>query len=61
MTITDKVKENLAYSKELLNSGIDGANEAEKFWYITIPQLKPIMISIALLDFIWTMQVFPLM
>lgn len=41
-------------------AGIDGANEAEKFWYITIPQLKPIMISIALLDFIWTMQVFPL-
>lgn len=41
-------------------AGIDGANELEKFWYITIPQLKPIMISIALLDFIWTMQVFPL-
>lgn len=30
MTITDTVKENLAYSKELLNSGIDGANEARK-------------------------------
>jgi multiple sugar transport system permease protein len=41
-------------------AGIDGANELEKFWYITIPQLTPIMISIALLDFIWTMQVFPL-
>jgi multiple sugar transport system permease protein len=41
-------------------AGIDGANEWEKFWYITIPQLQPIMISIALLDFIWTMQVFPL-
>ncbi|MFO1141515.1 MAG: sugar ABC transporter permease [Amaricoccus sp.] len=41
-------------------AGIDGANEWEKFRYITIPQLKPIMISIALLDFIWTMQVFPL-
>ncbi len=41
-------------------AGIDGANEWEKFWYITVPQLKPIMISIALLDFIWTMQVFPL-
>jgi multiple sugar transport system permease protein len=27
---------------------------------ITIPQLMPIIISIALLDFIWTMQVFPL-
>jgi multiple sugar transport system permease protein len=39
---------------------IDGANELQKFWYITIPQLMPIIISIALLDFIWTMQVFPL-
>jgi multiple sugar transport system permease protein len=41
-------------------SGIDGANEFDKFRYITIPQLMPIIISIALLDFIWTMQVFPL-
>jgi len=41
-------------------AGIDGANEFQKFRYITIPQLTPIMISIALLDFIWTMQVFPL-
>jgi multiple sugar transport system permease protein len=41
-------------------AGIDGANELEKFWYITIPQLMPVIISIALLDFIWTMQVFPL-
>ena len=39
---------------------IDGANEFQKFLFITIPQLVPIMISIALLDFIWTMQVFPL-
>ena len=47
--------------KELYEAaGIDGANALEKFWHITIPQLRPIMISIALLDFIWTMQVFPL-
>ncbi|MGR6430030.1 carbohydrate ABC transporter permease [Rhizobium sp. PAMB 3174] len=47
--------------KELYEAaGIDGANELKKFWYITIPQLMPITISIALLDFIWTMQVFPL-
>jgi multiple sugar transport system permease protein len=47
--------------KELYEAaGIDGANEVQKFWYITIPQLMPIIISIALLDFIWTMQVFPL-
>lgn len=41
-------------------AGLDGANEFQKFRYITIPQLMPIIISIALLDFIWTMQVFPL-
>ena len=41
-------------------ASIDGANDAQKLWYITLPHLKPIMISIALLDFIWTMQVFPL-
>lgn len=39
---------------------MDGANELQKFWNITIPQLLPIIISIAMLDFIWTMQVFPL-
>jgi len=39
---------------------IDGANALHKFRYITIPQLMPVIISIALLDFIWTMQVFPL-
>ena len=39
---------------------IDGANEPQKFWHITIPHLLPIIISIAMLDFIWTMQVFPL-
>jgi multiple sugar transport system permease protein len=47
--------------KELYEAaGIDGATAVQKFRYITIPQLKPIIISIALLDFIWTMQVFPL-
>ena len=47
--------------KELYEAAeIDGATEFQKFWFVTIPQLKPIIISIALLDFIWTMQVFPL-
>ncbi|MBV1703528.1 MAG: sugar ABC transporter permease [Hyphomicrobiales bacterium] len=47
--------------KELYEAaGIDGANAIEKFRFITVPQLTPIIISIALLDFIWTMQVFPL-
>lgn len=47
--------------KELYEAAsLDGANGPNKLWYITLPQLFPIMISIALLDFIWTMQVFPL-
>ena len=28
------------------------------FWHITIPQVKPILISIAMLDFVWTLQSF---
>ncbi|MDR1104974.1 MAG: sugar ABC transporter permease [Treponema sp.] len=39
---------------------IDGANDVRKFLFITVPQLSPIIISISLLDFIWTMQVFAL-
>jgi hypothetical protein len=37
---------------------IDGANDLRKFISITIPQLMPIIISISMLDFIWTMRVF---
>jgi multiple sugar transport system permease protein len=39
---------------------IDGANDIQQFWHITIPHLIPIIVSIAMLDFIWTMQVHPL-
>jgi multiple sugar transport system permease protein len=39
---------------------IDGASMGRKFLSITIPQLSPIIISISMLDFIWTMQVFAL-
>ena len=39
---------------------IDGANAIQKFKNITIPHLTPIIVSIAMLDFIWTMHLFPL-
>jgi multiple sugar transport system permease protein len=39
---------------------VDGANGWQRFWHITIPQLKPIIISMALLDAIWTSQQFAL-
>lgn len=40
------------------SAAIDGATMTKSFLYITIPQLKPILISIAMLDFIWTLQSF---
>lgn len=41
-------------------ASIDGATSTQSFLYITMPQLKPILISIAMLDFIWTTQNFSL-
>ena len=40
------------------SAAIDGASTSKSFWHITIPQLMPILISIAMLDFIWTLQSF---
>lgn len=40
------------------SAAIDGATAYRSFWSITIPQLSPILISIAMLDFIWTLQSF---
>jgi multiple sugar transport system permease protein len=39
---------------------IDGANGRQLFWHITLPQLRPIILSLAMLDFIWTMHQFTL-
>lgn len=39
---------------------VDGASAWQRFTSITLPQLKPIIISMALLDFIWTTQQFAL-
>lgn len=39
---------------------IDGANAVKRFFRITIPQLKPILISLLILDFVWTIQQFAL-
>lgn len=40
------------------SAALDGANNWKSFLHITIPQLKPILISISLLDFVWTLQSF---
>ncbi len=39
---------------------VDGAGPIQRFWHVTVPQLRPIIISMALLDFIWTSQQFAL-
>ncbi len=39
---------------------VDGAGPVKQFLHITIPQLQPVIISMALLDFIWTTQQFAL-
>ena len=39
---------------------MDGANGPQLFRYITFPQLTPIVISLGMLDIIWTMQQFTL-
>ena len=39
---------------------VDGANSIQRFLHVTLPQLKPIIISMAMLDLIWTSQQFAL-
>ncbi|GAA0181810.1 sugar ABC transporter permease [Clostridium sediminicola] len=41
-------------------ANVDGANAFQRFIHITIPQLKPILISVGLLDIIFTLRLFPL-
>ncbi|KTS04455.1 MULTISPECIES: carbohydrate ABC transporter permease [Microbacterium] len=39
---------------------VDGANPVQRFWNVTVPQLRPIIVSLVLLDLIWTSQQFAL-
>lgn len=41
-------------------SSLDGANTIQTYLKITLPQLKPILISLLMLDFVWTLQQFAL-
>ncbi len=40
-------------------ASIDGANEWQQFWHITLPQLRPIMLFAMVINTIRTFQVFP--
>jgi multiple sugar transport system permease protein len=39
---------------------VDGASGIQRFFNVTIPQLRPIIVSLVLLDLIWTSQQFAL-
>jgi len=39
---------------------IDGANSFKRFWTITVPQLKPVIMTTLMLTTIWTIKYFPL-
>lgn len=39
---------------------VDGASGVQRFFHVTIPQLRPIIVSLVLLDLIWTSQQFAL-
>jgi len=41
-------------------AAIDGSGPVKTFFYIIIPSLKPILISLIMLDFVWTLQQFAL-
>ena len=39
---------------------VDGATFSQRFVHITLPQLKPIIVAMAVLDILWTTQQFAL-
>ena len=43
------------------SASIDGANALQKFFYITLPLVKPAMMAVLMLGFIYTFKAFDLM
>jgi multiple sugar transport system permease protein len=41
-------------------AGVDGAGKWARFWYVTVPSIKPVVASVALLDAIWSVRLFDL-
>lgn len=39
---------------------IDGANAYRRFWNVTIPQLRPVLVTTLMFTIIWTINYFPL-
>jgi multiple sugar transport system permease protein len=41
-------------------AAVDGASTLRRFWTITLPQLRPVIVAITTLDFIWNFNSFGL-
>jgi multiple sugar transport system permease protein len=41
-------------------AAVDGASTLQRFWTITLPQLRPVIVAITTLDFIWNFNSFGL-
>jgi multiple sugar transport system permease protein len=41
-------------------ASIDGANAVQRFWYVTLPLLVPVLLPVVLLSLIWTVSDFQL-
>ena len=41
-------------------AAVDGASPLRRFWTITLPQLRPVIVAIMTLDFIWNFNSFGL-
>ncbi|GAA1765655.1 sugar ABC transporter permease [Nonomuraea bangladeshensis] len=47
--------------RELYEAGeVDGASRWRRFWNITLPQLRPVIVAITSLDFVWNINQFGL-
>jgi len=41
-------------------AAVDGAGAARRFWHVTLPALRPVIIAVTVLDFIWQFNSFGL-
>jgi multiple sugar transport system permease protein len=46
---------------EFMEAGaVDGASAWQRFWYLTLPQLRPVIVAITSLNFVWNFNSFDL-
>ncbi|WP_156253857.1 carbohydrate ABC transporter permease [Pseudactinotalea terrae] len=47
-------------TEQLEAAAVDGANAARRFWHVTLPALRPVVLASTALDFIWSFNSFGL-